>query len=252
MIKTAFKTMMTLSCSLLLLPLASVRAEDGVRSPVGQDLMGQYPYNLTYAINVNKSNAQKMRGTGTLIGNNWMLTAGHMVTDRKGVLGGQTTVEGETNGTTHTISLKSNHQIKVNPGYAGFSDLRNDVSLIKITSPSTVNTPQVPITVYRDPSALVGQRVSTMGYSSYYYGDYTETSGQVLKLEDDGTLTVNMPVAQQNSGSPVYLNGEMIGVLTATGPGSGYIMGDTATVTPFTESIKANLFDPNGIPASLR
>lgn len=245
---------------LFVMPGGLVHAEEGIRTPVSAEEKGQFPYNMTYAWNIQKEGAPKMRCSGTLIGGNWFLSAGHCVTKPDGNYGSWNKAESEVNGGTHNLSMKMYKKnvfvktpFKVMPGYAGYNDLKNDVSVTKVIEPGNLNTPPVPLKIYRNLSELVGKTVSTMGYSRYYRGDYTQTSGKVVAVEEDGTLTVNMPVAQENSGSPVYLNGEIIGVLTAIGPGSdGFMMGDTATVTPLTEEIKRKLLDPNGISSTVQ
>lgn len=260
MLKRVLGLLMTfgLLLSFVAWPLARVQASS--RTIVPADLMGTYPYALTYAVHVTKGNDPQMRGTATLIGNRWLLTAGHLVTNSKGKLHPKTRLDGETNWTSHLMQLKayqenpwSSSPFKLMPGYTGYSNRTEDLALVALTEPKTIETPIVPIAIYSDLSSLVGQTVSTMGYSSYYDGDFTEASGIVLAVEENGTLTVAMPVAKENSGSPVYLNGEMIGVLTAIGPNDpGTTMGQTATVTPFTSAVKTQLFDPNGIPSVIK
>lgn len=242
---------------LLIYPLKNSHADESGRTIISQDLLNSYPYNITYAIRVDKDNAADMRGTGTLIGNNWLLTAGHMLTNSRGQVGKKTRMDGETGWTSHLLALKAYKSIPLSPlpfyimpVYAGFTDLAHDIALVKITEPQKIDTPQVPIKIHSDLSKLLGKTVSTMGYSSYYDGDYTETSGVISAVEENGTLTVEMPVAKENSGSPVYLDGELIGILTAIGPkDTSTTMGQTATVTPFTLEMKEILFDPNGISA---
>lgn len=232
---------------------------DYLREPVSEQERGRFPNSLTYAWNITKGDGRVMRCTGTYIGDRLFLSAGHCVTTRDGDSKKTKSAEAESNGSTHPVNFKmykknflSKNPFKPMPGYSGFTDLKNDVSITTVTEPKTINldTSNVRLAVYSDLQQLVGKEVTTVGYSNYFYGDLTKTSGRVLAVEADGTLTVDFYVAEQNSGSAVYLNGEIIGILTATADIEecrGSAMCKLATVTPFTKDIKAKLFDPNGV-----
>ena len=245
---------------LVFIPLGTAFAEEGIRTPVSSQEKSQFPYNITYAWNINKEGSSKMRCTGTIIKDNWLLSAAHCVAREDGSYGSWNTAESETNGSTHNFLMKMYKKnvfvktpFKPMPGYAGYNDLQHDVSVTKIVEPTTINTKTPTLVIYKDLNRLIGKTVTTTGYSRYYRGDFTKTSGKITAVESDGTLTVSMPAAQENSGSAVYLDGEIIGVLTATGPGpEGMIMADTTTVTPFTLDIKSKLFDPNGISSVVK
>lgn len=233
-------------------------ATDYIREPIVGEEALSYPNNLIYAWNIDKTDGRDMRCTGMIIGNGKFLSAGHCVTNSEGVYGSWTSASTETND-THPLEMKMYKKnvfvkspFRVMPGYEGFEDLKNDVSITNITTPTQLNvdTSSVQIVIYRNLYSLIGQTVNTAGYSSHLYSDFTKTSGEVLAVEEDGTLTVDMFVIRENSGSPVFLNGQLIGVLTAiadTPECREFSICTKATVTPFTPEIKQNLFDKNGV-----
>ncbi|HFI0400957.1 TPA: serine protease [Streptococcus suis] len=234
-----------------------------IREPLTTEEKVISPNNLIYALNIDKTENGVMRCTGTYIGDNYLLTAGHCMTDRHGSLNSTQSATAETNAASHPVAFKafkksvfSGNPFKPMSGYAGFQNFKNDVGLIKVSEPASVplDTSGVHLTVHNDLQYLVGKTISTVGYSRYFKGDLTKTQGTVLRVEEDGTLTVDFYVAEQNSGSPVFYNGEIIGVVTGVAdvPNcQGSPMCSKATITPFTMDMKAKLFDPNGIPVSV-
>jgi hypothetical protein len=56
---------------LVFIPLGTAFAEEGIRTPVSSQEKSQFPYNITYAWNINKEGSSKMRCTGTIIKDNW-------------------------------------------------------------------------------------------------------------------------------------------------------------------------------------
>ena len=236
---------------------------DSLREKIPIEERGLFPNSLIYAWNIEKTGYGTMRCTGTYIGNNLFLSAGHCVTDPTGNIIAKK-ASTETNDTSHTLgfnmykkSVFHKNPFKPMPDYTGYKDFQNDVSLTTITEPNKVSLDAsgVQLAVYTDLNQLVGQTVSTIGYSYYFPGDMTRTEGKVLRVEQDGTLTVDFYVAEQNSGSPVYYNGEIIGILTGSADIEdclGSPMCQQATITPFTMNIKSKLFDKNGVAVAVR
>ncbi|WP_156020923.1 trypsin-like serine peptidase [Streptococcus ruminantium] len=234
-----------------------------VREPLTNEERLVAPHHLIYPLTIDKSENGSMRCTGTYIGNNHFLTAGHCMTDRNGRINSTKSATVETNADSHTVAFKMYkktifHKKPFKPmqNYAGFHDFKNDVGLIKVTEPSSIplDTSTTPLTVHKNLQSLVGKTVSTIGYSRYFKGDMTKTQGTVLNIEEDGTLTVDFYIAEQNSGSPVYYNGKMIGIVTGAANVTDcqdVPMCSKATITPFTMDMKSKLFDRNGISVSV-
>lgn len=234
-----------------------------IREPVPLEEQGLFPNSLIYAWNIEKKNYDPMRCTGTYIGNNLFLSAAHCVTDPTGNIVAKK-ASTETKGVSDTLSFSMykksvfhKNPFKPMPGYAGYKDFQNDVSLTTITEPNQIplDASSVRLAIYTDLSQLVGKTVNTTGYSYHLPGDLTRAEGKVLRVEQDGTLTVDFYVAEQNSGSPVYYNGEIIGILTGGADIEGCLGSPIcrqSTVTPFTMNIKSKLFDRNGVSVSIR
>lgn len=228
----------------------------GTRQPVTPREQKNFPYNLTYSWYVTKTDGQTMRSTGTYIGNGKFLSAGHSITDRYGNYDRNTTAVSIAPDASEIFKVYSqgNMPFSVMPGYAGFDDLKNDISITTITEPIAVNkdTHKIKFRVYSNLNKLVGKTVTTAGYSSHTRADFTKSSGKILSIESDGTLIADLGAAKENSGSAVYLNGEIIGVLTAvTDECIGQNTCKRGTITPLTLEIKQKLLDPNGILSSI-
>ncbi|WP_300786120.1 trypsin-like serine protease [Streptococcus sp. 19428wC2_LYSM12] len=244
-----------LSLCLGLLAFAPSLAFAGTRQPVTPREQKTFPYNLIYDWYVTKSDGQTMRSTGTYIGGGKFLSSAHSITDRYGRYSSSNTaisIAPDASEQFKVYSQGNNNPFKVMPGYAGFDDLRNDISITEITEPISINTNSqgIKLKVYQDLSKLVGKTVYTAGYSSYTKTDFTKSKGKILSVASDGTLIADLGSAKENSGSAVYLNGEIIGILTAIT--DECIRQDTCkrgTITPLTMEIKQKLLDPNGIPS---
>lgn len=224
----------------------------GTRTPVSPREQKIFPYNLTYSWHVTKTDGQTMRSTGTYIGNGKFLSAGHSITDRYGNYSRSTTAVSIAPDASENFKVYSqgNMPFNVMPGYAGFDDLKNDISITTITEPIAVNedTQKIRFRVYTNLNKLVGKTVTTAGYSSHTRADFTKSSGKILSVESDGTLIADLGSAKENSGSAVYLNGEIIGILTAvTDECSSQNTCKKGTITPLTLDIKRRLLDPHGI-----
>lgn len=229
----------------------------GPRQPVTPREQQTFPYNITYSWYVTKSDGQNMRSTGTYIGNGKFLSAAHSIADKHGYYTSNSTAIALAPDASELFKVYSqggDNPFKVMPGYAGYEDLRNDISITEITEPISLNTnAQVPrLKVYQDLSKLVGKTVYTVGYSGYTRIDFTKSRGKILAIAYDGTLIADMEAAKENSGSAVYLNGEIIGLLTAgTDDCRGQTICKQAAITPLTLDIKEKLLDPNGVPCSI-
>ncbi|MBF0818309.1 trypsin-like serine protease [Streptococcus acidominimus] len=228
----------------------------GTRQPVTSREQKAFPYNLTYSWYVTKSDGQTMRSTGTYIGNGKFLSAAHSVTDRYGRYNSSNTAISLAPDLSEHFKVYSqgNNPFKVMPGYAGFNDLKNDISITEITEPISINTDtqRIKLKIYQDLTKLVGKTVETTGYSNFTRTDFTKARGKILSVESDGTLIADLGSATENSGSAVYLNGETIGVLTAiTDECIGQNTCKRGTITPLTLDIKQKLLDPNGVPSSV-
>lgn len=235
---------------------------DTIRTQITTEEKTESPYNSIYAWDIKKDNGQTFRCTGTIIDGNKILSAGHCLTDKEGNYSPKISAKTENFGNSEedNLSISKENIFKKNPfmvmpGYKGYEDLKHDISVTTITEPKNFNFNNTThLKIYKNLNQLIGKTVSTAGYSSYFAGDFTKTEGKVISVEDDGTLTVDMYVGEQNSGSPVYYNGDIIGVLTATADipeCHGQAVCSQSTVTPFTEEIKQKLFDPNGITCTV-
>ena len=236
--------------ALLALPvLAEARKE------VGPQEAHSYPFHLTQALIARSKAGQSVRGTGTYLGKGILLTAAHNLTDERGrLLAGQTVRSYNAQGTEvfHTGATANPYHLPA--GYRGYEDLRKDLGLIKVASSLglPVGQQELKLAVYTQAQKLVGKRVSSMGFSSLTRPPYTQASGQVLAVETDGTLTVDLELVEENSGSPVFLDGEIIGIVTAvTEECRGQSSYSRATITPLTPELKKELLDPAGIQARL-
>ncbi|MBF0776061.1 hypothetical protein BVE84_01035 [Streptococcus azizii] len=229
----------------------------GTRQPVTPREQKNFPYNLTYSWYVTKSDGQTMRSTGTYIGNGKFLSSAHSITDRSGYYNSNITaisLAPDASEYFKVYSQGNSNPFKIMPGYTGFEDLKNDISITEITEPISINTRTRPakLKIYQNLTKLVGKTVDTVGYSSHTKTDFTKARGKILSVADDGTLIADLGAAKENSGSAVYLNGEIIGILTAgTDECRGQNICNRATITPLTLEIKQKLLDPNGIPSSI-
>lgn len=226
------------------------------RQEVSSEKATTYPFHLTQALIAKARSGQTVRGTGTYLGKGIFLTAAHNLTDERGqLLAGQTVRSYNAQGTElfHTGATAKAYHLPV--GYQGYEDLRRDLGLIKVKSSlgiPTAGQQEVKLAVYTQAQKLVGKRVSSMGFSSLTRPPYTQASGQVLAVEADGTLTADLELVAENSGSPVFLDGEIIGIVTAvTEECRGQSICSRATITPLTPELKKELLDPAGIQARL-
>lgn len=214
-----------------------------------------YPFHLTQALIAKSGSGQTVRGTGTYLGKGIFLTAAHNLTNERGqLLAGQTIRSYNAQGTElfHTGTKAKAYHLPA--GYQGYEDLHQDLGLIEVKSSLGIPAGQqeMKLAVYTQAQKLVGKRVSSMGFSSLTRPPYTQASGQVLAVEADGTLTADLELVAENSGSPVFLDGEIIGIITAvTEECRGQSSCSRATITPLTPELKKELLDPAGIQARL-
>lgn len=223
------------------------------RRPVSTEEANQYPYNLSLFL----QNDDGGYYSGTLIRHNLILTAAHPVSTSDGTLKNIKTISIRKAGERSTSYSKKSLFVK-NPiyrlkNYTGYENLENDISIIKITSPSlllnSTNTDNAKIAIYSNPHNLIGKEITTVSQSYHAPGFFTTSSGKILDVLPSGTLLLDMYSSQGQSGSPILLkDGSIIGVLVSgTDDCRGISTCSQTEATPFTLEMKEELFDKVGI-----
>lgn len=130
------------------------------------------------------------------------------------------------------------------PGYLGKGDMAYDIGLVRLTRPSqrttALNTSQVRFGVYSQLSKLKGKQFTIISNSLNVGGRWAYETGTIAEVRNDGLLRANITAVQGQSGSPIIVDGEIVGVATGTLPNGQLI------ITPLTTEIADNLLRPNG------
>ncbi|MBF8969938.1 S1C family serine protease [Streptococcus sp. NLN76] len=244
------KRLVTLLIALLSLLLhAPILAE--ARKEVSPQEASTYPFHLTQALIARIESGQTVRGTGTYLGKGAFLTAAHNLTDEQGQLRSGQTVEtynAQGKKVFHTGTSATPYHLA--PSYSGYEDLKNDLALIQVDSSLGLPTDkqELKLAIYHQPQKLLGKTVSTMGFSSLTRQPYTQAAGKIIRVEADGTLTADLGLVQENSGSPVFLDGQIMGIITAvTEECRGQSICYQATITPLTQDLKKQVLDKLGL-----
>lgn len=240
------KRLLTLLLTLGSMLLPTVMLAEA-RKEVSPQEASTYPFHLTQALIAKRGSVQTTRGTGTYLGKGAFLTAAHNLTNERGQLwSGQTIHTYNAQGTEVFHTGSSAKPYYLSTSYSGYEDLKNDLALIQVESSLGLPTDkqELQLAVYLEPQKLLGKTVSTMGFSSLTRPPYTQASGKIVRVEADGTLTADLGLVQENSGSPVFLNGEIIGIITAvTEECQGQSICHQATITPLTKDLKERVLD---------
>lgn len=249
------KKWFTLVLPLVLMVSSSVAS--AATKPLAKTSLGnQYPYQLSYFLELDIDTNR--RSSAMYIGNGYLLTAAHAITDDSGQVPSHR-VFGYANGTnldnradySDIDSGATDSVFQPMPGYFGKGDIAYDIGLVKLTRPSqrttSLNTNQVRFGVYRKLSSLKGKTFTIISNSLNVAGRWAYETGTIAEVRNDGLLRANITAVQGQSGSPIIVDGEIIGVATGTLPNGQLI------ITPITEEVADKLLRPNGFTAiSLR
>jgi V8-like Glu-specific endopeptidase len=147
---------------------------------------GRWP--AMVAVRTTLSNGTALCG-GTLIAANWVLTAAHCVmpNGQQASVNQITVTSGVVNLADRSAEKRGAAEIVVHPGYSG-STLANDIALIRLVSPVSLNTGAMLSTVATDEAwALPGQGVVTAGWGRT--SNQTYSTSVVLKQVDIAVAT---------------------------------------------------------------
>ncbi|HEL2419339.1 TPA: trypsin-like peptidase domain-containing protein [Streptococcus suis] len=216
-------------------------------------LRNSYPYNLSHYLEVNVGSGQTKKGSAILIAPNTLLTAAHVVADDgTGRVTSQTwsgnAVWGDASPYYELSEIKRTNTFNPfipMPGYGGTWDASRDVALVKITTPSrktqTANTANARLGIYSNTYDLVGRQFLMVSNSINLYGRWEYEYGTITEVRYDGLLQTNITGVKGQSGSPVVVDGRIIGVVSNIDSNSKIV------ITPLTMEMKTQLFDKNGI-----
>ncbi|RLY03463.1 serine protease [Streptococcus hillyeri] len=218
--------------------------------PLANTTLGnQYPYQLSYFLELDVDGNR--RSSAMYIGNGYLLTAAHAITDDSGQVPSYR-VFGYANG--KNLDTRTDHSdidsgaadkvFQPMPGYLGKGDMAYDIGLVRLTRPSqrttALNTSQVRFGVYSQLSKLKGKQFTIISNSLNVGGRWAYETGTIAEVRNDGLLRANITAVQGQSGSPIIVDGEIVGVATGTLPNGQLI------ITPLTTEIADNLLRPNG------
>ncbi|KAF4514269.1 UNVERIFIED_CONTAM: hypothetical protein B566_EDAN018537 [Ephemera danica] len=177
-----FIIMLRATCLLSLIALSYARstyyAELGGRVVNGTDAPpGKYPFLVSYrALNSHSCG-------GTILNENWVLTAGHCVNgdnvNRISILSG--TVDLEVGGTRHDAA-----ELILHPDYSG-ATTRNDIALVRVVQPFVWDSMTAPVAL--------------------------PVQGQITDGGMNATLT-GWGLPYGDSGGPLLVNGEQVGIVS--------------------------------------
>lgn len=220
----------------------------------GTSLANQSPYNLSYILQVSVDGDNYKKSSATLIAPNMLLTVAHGIADHQtGTVSDDTTFASAlranhsanyTNSSDIYRSLDGENPFIVYPFYSGVWNSSNDVALVKITDPTTetanMNTSQVTLRIYRNVNQLRGKKFTIFSNAVNLSGRWVYETGKITKVRSDGLLETNISGVEGQSGSAIVIDGQIIGIASA-------LENNKLLITPFTEAMKTNLFDPNGV-----
>ncbi|HFI0234856.1 TPA: serine protease [Streptococcus suis] len=242
-----------LSLGLSVAPPITTEVEAQTTHVSDSTLRNSYPYNLSHYLEVSVGSGQTKKGSSILIAPNTLLTAAHVVADDSN---GQVTsrtwsgnaVWGDASPYYELSEIKRTNSANPfipMPGYGGIWDVRRDVALVKITNPSrktqNANTANARLGIYRNTYDLVGRKFLIVSNSINLYGRWEYEYGTITEVRQDGLLQTNITGIKGQSGSPIIIDGRIVGVATNI-DGSSRIV-----ITPLTLEMKSKLFDKHGI-----
>ncbi|MBM7635287.1 trypsin-like serine peptidase [Streptococcus saliviloxodontae] len=241
-----------LATTVVLLFLSSLVSAETTH--VSDDSMrNSYPYNISHYLQVNVGGSNK-KSSAALVAPNLLLTAAHGIADNAtGQVTAQTTsgvaVWGDASpyyeASQITKTSYSNPFI-VMPGYTGNRDVKRDIALVKIAQASNktqqIDTNQVRMAVYTNLRSLVGKQFTIVSNSLNLWGRWEYEVGTITGVRSDGLVTTNIKGVNGQSGSPIVVDGEIVGVATNIENATSNIL-----FTPLTNDIYNNLLAPNGI-----
>lgn len=236
------------TCLLTFVSPISANGADN-RRPVTSQEASQFPYNLAHRLYVTKSGErQPEKCSGTLVNQNMIVTAAHCVTgaNRQVSATSMKAYQGiESNNILSQTTRKANFKIF---GYAG--TMQNDTAVIKLdrVHRQAQNTPKnVQLAIYQQPAQLVGQQVQIVSHTDYVAGQFITSTGTIKETFSNGAMIIDTYSSKQQSGSAIYLNGEIIGTLQGSAAVGCAETCHLTMGTLFTPTTKEKLFDPNGI-----
>lgn len=217
-------------------------------------LANQSPYNLSYILQVEVDEGNYKKSSATLIAPNMLLTVAHGIADSyTGKVSDNTTI-GNALRADASVNYNNTSQIYrtdwaenpfiVHPRYLGEWNRTNDVALVRITDPtqetSNMNTSQIRLRVYKNLNQLRWKNFTIISNTTNLTGRWVYETGRITKVRSDGLLETNISGVVGQSGSAILVDGQIIGVASA-------IENNKVLITPLTESMKVELFEPNGI-----
>lgn len=220
----------------------------------GTSLENQSPYNLSYILQVTIGENKYKKSSATLIAPNTLLTVAHGVAnDSTGTVSDDTTFAhalranlpaNYANSSDIYRSYDSENPFIVYPAYSGIWNTSNDVALVKITDPTSetasMNTSQVRLRIYRNLRQLRGKGFTIFSNAMNLTGRWVYETGKITQIRPDGLLETNISAVKGQSGSAIIVDGRIIGVASA-------VENNKLLITPFTEGMKIDLFNPNGV-----
>lgn len=217
-------------------------------------LRNSYPYNISHYLQVNVGGKSTKKSSSALVAPNLLLTAAHGVSDNStGQVTNQTTsgvaVWGDASPYYEASQIQRtsyDNPFIVMPGYTGNRDVKRDIALVKIADPSNktrkLDSSQVKLAVYNNLQSLVGKQFTIVSNSLNLWGRWEYEVGTITSVRADGLLATNIKGVSGQSGSPIVVDGEIVGVATNIENSTSNLL-----FTPLTNDIYTKLLEPNGI-----